>query len=84
MINNIPKSENGPKNTYKTKKGIYIFSWNLSKNKFTLWQETKNGYEKLTSFFLRLLIFVLTFCCLCGIITLQKKQRGIKNEQLLC
>lgn len=49
MINNIPKSENGPKNTYKTKKGIYIFSWNLSKNKFTLWQETKNGYEKLTT-----------------------------------
>lgn len=47
MITNIPKSENGPKNTYKTNKNTYIFTWNLSKNKFTLWKQVKDGYEKL-------------------------------------
>lgn len=50
IVNQIPKSEDGYGVRYISKSGNeYIISQNTKKEKFTLWKETENGYEKMTT-----------------------------------
>lgn len=53
IVNQIPKSEDGYGVRYiSTKNGMemnYIISQNTKKERFTLWKETKNGYEKIST-----------------------------------
>lgn len=49
-VNKIPKSEDGFGVRYTSESGnIYIVSHNTKKEKFTLWEQEKNGYEKISS-----------------------------------
>ena len=45
---NLPASENGP-GVLCNGKFVYIISQDLKKNKFTLWIQTEDGYEKITT-----------------------------------
>lgn len=47
-VKKLPLSENGP-GVVCNGKYVYIISQNLKKNKFTLWIQTEDGYEKITS-----------------------------------
>lgn len=48
IVNQIPKSEDGCGVRYTTENNtVYIISQNKKKEKFTLWKELKNGYEKI-------------------------------------
>lgn len=49
-VNQIPKSEDGYGVRYISENGnIYIISQNKKKEKFTLWKEVKNSFEKIAS-----------------------------------
>lgn len=49
-VNQIPKSEDGYGVRYVSNSGInYVISQNTKKERFTLWEETKNGYEKIAT-----------------------------------
>ena len=50
IVNQIPKSEDGHGVRYTTENNtVYIISQNKKKEKFTLWKELKNGYEKIAT-----------------------------------
>lgn len=50
VVNQIPKSEDGYGVRYVSDSGInYIVSQNTKKERFTLWKETENGYEKIAT-----------------------------------
>lgn len=47
-VNQIPKSEDGHGVRKISETGnVYIISQNTKKERFTLWKESKNGYEKI-------------------------------------
>lgn len=48
VVNKLPKSENGYGVNYTTESGNrYVISHNKIKNKFTLWKNIDNRYEKI-------------------------------------
>lgn len=50
IVNQIPKSEDGYGARYYSDSGnIYIISQNTKKERFTLWKESKSGYEKIAT-----------------------------------
>lgn len=50
VVNQIPKSEDGYGVRYYSDSGnIYIISQNTKKERFTLWKESKSGYEKIAT-----------------------------------
>lgn len=50
IVNQIPKSEDGYGVRYISESGnVYIISHNMKKERFTLWKEVKNSFEKISS-----------------------------------
>lgn len=48
-VNKLPASEDGHGIYWKTDYGNFLVTYNTKKDKFTLWKELSDGYEKLNT-----------------------------------